>query len=306
MQVMLEDCHRGSRAKPQVVDQHGPIQPGPVVLGTPQNFWLWKESSGFDLTHPATPTSEPVTPRIELEAFNARITIAPQKTALVVVDVQNLLALHPPNVNNRAEETILKFAIPAARQAGIQVVWLNWGLTEDDLKNLNPTTQRIHAFDPDGTSQLNKGFGHDMGHVKLENGEVVQAGRFLMQGQWNTRLHGPSEAAYMEGLECNPPDRLFYKNRISGMCETKTECTDFLTQAGIKTLLFAGCNTDVCVMATLQDASLKNFDCVLLADGTGTSNGERAQWATERNCRKGWGFVSSCEALKEGVDSMRK
>ncbi|KAI1152463.1 isochorismatase [Nemania diffusa] len=276
----------------------------PVVLGNSNNFWTWNAETGFDLTHPLTPTVTPVVPRIELEAYNARITIAPQKTALVIVDFQNLVALEAPNANTRAEETVLKYAVPAARKAGIQVVWLNWGLTQEDLDNLNPATERIHAFRPDGSPQLDKGFGHDMGLQKTVNGEEVQAGRFLMQDQWNTRLHGPSEAAYHEGLKTSIPDKLFYKNRISGMCQAKTDCTEFLVQAGIKTLLFAGCNTDVCVMGTLQDASLKNFDCILLADGTGTTNGEKAQWATERNCRKGWGFVSSCTALSDGVAKM--
>ncbi|KAK8029282.1 hypothetical protein PG991_006338 [Apiospora marii] len=245
------------------------------------------------------------TPRIELEAFNANITIAPQKTALVIVDFQNLLALESRNVNHVAEEVTLKHAIPAVRKAGIQVVWLNWGLTEEDLAALNPTTERIHKFQPNGRPQLDKGFGHEMGDVELANGEVVHAGRFLMQDQWNSRLHGPSGAAYQESLETSLPDKIFHKNRISGMCETKTECADFLRGAGFRTLLFAGCNTDVCVSATLQDASLKDFDCILLADGTGTTNGDRAQWTTERNCRKGWGFVSWCTALETGVSKMR-
>ncbi|KAI0423487.1 isochorismatase family protein [Xylaria sp. FL1042] len=267
----------------------------PVVLGNSKNSWTWNAETGFDLTHPATPTAEAVVPRIELEAYNAKITIAPHKTTLVIVDLQNLLALEPPNVNTHVEETILRYAVPAARKADIQA----------DLDNLNPATDRIHPFHADGSCQLDKGSGHDMGLQKTFGGEEVQAGRFLMQDQWNTWLHGLSEAAYQEGLRTSIPDRLFYKNRISVMCQTKTDCTDFLVQAGIKTLLFAGCNTDVCVMGTLQDASLKNFDCILLADGTATTNGKRAQWATERNCRKGWGFVSYCTALSDGVANMK-
>ena len=264
---------------------------------------------GFDLTHPPTLISDPVMPRIGLTTANSPITIAPQKTALLIVDMQNVWLsrpLRPRGPGHDAEENLLKYGIPAARKAGIQIVWLNWGFSEGDLATLSPATMRIFGFRPDGTCELDKGIGNDMGLVKTENGAEVPAGRFLMREQWNTELHWPLEEERQKGLKASPADVRFWKNRISGMCDAAPECTEFLTRNGFKTLLFAGVNTDVCVMATLQDANLEDFDTVLLKDGCGTTNGEEATVATERNCRKAWGFLSSCKELAEGVRHMKQ
>ena len=281
----------------------------PKVVGNAQNFWLWTAMGGFDLTHPLSPIGQPVMPRIGLTTANSTMTIAPQKTALIIVDMQNIWLsqpLRPRGPGHDAEEKLLKYGIPAARKAGIQIVWLNWGVSEGDLATLSPTTMRIFGFRMDGTCELDKGIGHDMGLVKMENGAEVRAGRFLMREQWNTELHWPLEAERQKGLKAYPADVQFSKNRISGMCDTAPECTDFLTRNGFKTLLFAGVNTDVCVMATLQDANSKGFHTVLLKDGCGTTNGEEARVATERNCLQAWGFISSCRELAEGVQRMKQ
>ncbi|KAK0712649.1 Isochorismatase-like protein [Lasiosphaeria miniovina] len=64
------------------------------------------------------------------------------------------------------------------------------------------------------------------------------------------------------------PDVRFHKNRNSGLCDKSSPVlAQFLARQGIRTLLFAG----LCVMGTLQDASLKGFDCILLKDGCGTN-----------------------------------
>ena len=241
-----------------------------------------------------------------MRTANSPITIAPQKTALLIVDMQNIWLsepLNPHGPGHVAEAALLKYAIPAARKAGIQIIWLNWGITDSDFESLPPNTIRIFSFHLEGNSRK-KGIGTDIGPVELRNGTTVEGGRLLMRGQWNTALHDPLEPVYQDGLEASPPDRLFHKNRISGMCEAMTECTDFLRRGGFKTLLFTGINTDVCVAATLQDANLRGFDTVLLKDGCGTTNGEAAAEVIERNCKRAWGFLSTCEDLETGVENM--
>ena len=39
----------------------------------------------------------------------------------------------------KAVDELLKCAIPACRKAGIQIVWLNWGLIEQDIDKMPPT-----------------------------------------------------------------------------------------------------------------------------------------------------------------------
>jgi hypothetical protein len=43
-----------------------------------------------------------------------------------------------------AQQQLLKYAIPAARRAGIRVIWLNWGLTQQEVGEMPPAT--LHAF----------------------------------------------------------------------------------------------------------------------------------------------------------------
>jgi hypothetical protein len=36
------------------------------IIGTADNFWLFDEKDGFDITHPSSPTSELIYPRLTL------------------------------------------------------------------------------------------------------------------------------------------------------------------------------------------------------------------------------------------------
>lgn len=134
--------------------------------------------------------------------------------------------------------------------------------------------------------------------VTLDDSTTVDAGRVLMRNSWNAALHGPLAHAFEEGQKTGRPDVLFHKNRNSGMCDG---LVDFLTREGIRTLLFAGVNTDQCVMATLQDFHAKGFDTIMLRDGCATDSPEYAQQSTLYNCCRNWGFLSSCSAWEKST-----
>lgn len=276
-----------------------------------------------------------------MQTTNSPITIAPSKTALVIIDMQNFFlssALGRKREEGHvAEENLLKHGIPAARKAGIQIIWLTWGITEEGLRTMPPTVYRIFGWEiadsgqfevendggayRAGTSSTDKaiaevktlkrkerksdpGLGAALGDVKLQDGTVVNAGRMLMRDQWNTALHEPLEAAFKEGLKAKVPDVRFYKERLSGLWSHSNECQSFLAERGITTLLFTGVNTDQCVLASLQDACNKSWDTILLKDGCGTTSPEYTKKMVEFNCEKSWGFVSSCEELSKGVNNI--
>ncbi|MCJ1385773.1 hypothetical protein MMC17_008897 [Xylographa soralifera] len=317
----------------------------PTVIGSPTNFWLYTVRDGFDLTHPLRPNSKPIHPRVKLETSNTPITIAPVKTALLIVDMQNFFlskALGRDGTGHKAEEALLEYGIPAARAAGIQIVWITWGLMEHEIEALPPIVHRMFGFSTimDGSASYNLreqetgpsqdlaegeqqkeresgvnivsrrermtdgGIGDSIGDVYLGDGTFVDGGRLLVCDQWNTALHPPLEEAYQNGLRTKVPDIRFHKNRTSGMCDAMPDCTNFLTGNGFTTLLFTGVNTDQCVLGTLQDANLKGFDTVLLKDGCGTNSPDFTRKTCEYNCGKTWGFVSSCENLARGVESL--
>ena len=131
------------------------------VIGDKNNFWLYSKEHGFDLTHPSTPESPQTFPRITLQTINTPITITPSKAALVVIDMQNFFlskALSRKGEGHAAQEALLKYAILAAREVGIQIIWLTWGLTEEDLNSMSPSMLRCFKFD----EILSKGGGPNL------------------------------------------------------------------------------------------------------------------------------------------------
>lgn len=213
-------------------------------------------------------------------------------------------------------EKLIKYAVPAARRAGVQVVWLNWGLSEKEVQEMPAGVKKAFGFqvvDDTGREVLDhgkderiyKGLGAECGSVTLPSGETIDAGRLLMRDAWNSGLYPPLDSIYKEGIQnANPPDVWIHKNRMSGMWGGTTACQEFLEEKGISTLLFAGVNTDQCVSGTLTDAFSKGYDCVLLSDGCGTTSPDFSQRCIEFNAAKTWGFATTCEEFAKGVEKM--
>ncbi|KAF2852598.1 Isochorismatase hydrolase [Plenodomus tracheiphilus IPT5] len=310
-----------------------------ALIGSPLNFWLHSSQTGFNLTHPSTPSYPPNTPTLTLNTTKSPITISPSKSALIIIDMQNFFLSEAlgkkRGPGHTACDNLITYAIPAARKAGIRVVWLNWGLTDKDMKIMPPAVRRAFGFDasphdiafadgdavftqheqhPDGASVdkhgkmrdgAYKGLGAEMGSVRLADGSEVDAGRLLMRHSWNAALYPPLAALYEQGSQLpTNPDVWIHKDRMSGLWGARTECEDFLRKEGIQTLLFTGVNTDQCVGGSLTDAFSKGYDCVLLKDACGTSSPEFAQQAWEWNVENTFGFVVGCEDFAKGAEEM--
>lgn len=309
-----------------------------ALLGDPAGiFWLYDSEKGFDLTHPTTPTTATTKHAITLTTSTSNIAIDPEKTALVIVDMQNFFlstALGRPlgSKGLEAQSQLLKHALPAARKAKMQVVWLNWGLTEEDLKVLPPAEQRAFGFNtlaaaefdkqlsslPTGNSQtlqgslashdlgkdprMYKGLGRPLGSIRLDDGTSVDAGRMLMRHQWNTDLSGPLQQEYENSLNSSKPDAWIHKSRISGMHLPDTPAGMYFREQGLQTLIFAGVNTDQCVNATLTDAYCQSFDALMLKDACATTSPGGAQECTENNVSRMFGFLLDCETFAKDID----
>ncbi|KAF2808922.1 Isochorismatase hydrolase [Mytilinidion resinicola] len=326
-----------------------------AVIGNASNFWLHSTRTGFDLTHPQTPTETAPGPRLKLRTSTSPITLSPASSALVIIDMQNFF-LSPSfgrtkGPGHKAADNLLNHAIPAARKAGIQIIWLNWGLSDEDLNKMPPGVMRAFGFQaivenieetakgrphvdpfrerPDGIGvdrhgdvkfrgghallengkggRIYKGLGSSCGIVSLANGETVDAGRLLVRGEWNAALYPPLDVAFKEGEKLSEvPDVWIHKNRMSGMWGASTPCEEFLEAHGIKSLLFAGVNTDQCVSGTFTDAFSKGYDCILLNDCCGTTSPAYAQQCIEFNAAKTWGFAMNSEDFAKGVEEMEK
>lgn len=295
------------------------------------NFWVYEPDSGIiDLSRGSRSKK-----LINLETTTQTTRIDPEKSALLLIDLQNFFlnpAVRPrvgdkPTPAEAATQALLSAGIPAARHHGIRVIWLCWGLTEDDLISMPPAAIRsfsCYETSPSGknnvgekrlypsapnmirtkTPALYKGLGADLGTVELSDNNTVPGGRVLMRDSWNATLFDPFNEEYRSSQQIpadnvrSKPDVLFHKNRMSGLWESGSELESFLRQEGITTLLFGGVNTDQCVGSTLTDAFSKGYDCILLRDGVGTSTPFGASVVWEWNVMNCWGFVSTCEALK--------
>jgi len=214
-----------------------------------------------------------------------------------------LLGRPSSSVGLRVVDELLKHAIPACRKANMPIVWLGWGLTEQDIDEMPPSIARGFEFgldkNFDGGEPKNLGaLGEDIGQLKLDNGTVIEAGRVMMRDESNTAFY-PRLAE-----TAKPQDIWIYKNRLSGFWGG-TEIEEALNSRGIRTLLFAGGNTDQCVAGSMQDAYTKGWDCLMLSDGCGTTSPEFATKCIEFNCENGWGFVLTCQQVADGVDNMQ-
>lgn len=303
------------------------------------NFWIYDSETGFDLTYPASLTSAQVPTSITLRTTSAKITIDPAKSALVIIDMQNFflstaLGRSADSKGLDAQGRLLEHAIPAARKSGIQVAWLNWGLSEQDLNTMPPATLRSFGFstipmaefdtmitssaptrsdmiashstlntkDLGKASRLYKGLGQSLGDVTLSDGKVVSAGRMLMAGQWNTELSQPLSQSFQASLQSPKPDVWLNKSRLSGLHVPDSAAGRWFKDHGIKTLFFAGVNTDQCVNASITDAYCQGYDCILLRDGCATSMPSGAQECVENNVALFMGFVIACQDFSDCID----
>ncbi|KAF2636382.1 isochorismatase hydrolase [Massarina eburnea CBS 473.64] len=253
----------------------------PIPFGGGDDQWLYlPNSKQFDLSRGAEQ-------RLVVECDEARhnhcgFMIDPGSSVLIIVDMQNYF-VHPIYRNHAAGlaavDPTLK-VIERCRKEGIQIAWLNWGITDHDLQVMPPA--------------IHRGFSKSLGwHVGLGAQLPGSQGRCLLKRTWNAAIYEPLKAA------AQPGDLFFDKTRMSGLWSTKEPLHEYLRASQKKTLIFAGVNTDQCVFGTISDAYSWGWDCVMINDCTGTMTDRNAQALTEYNVATNMGFVTNSLAFVE-------
>jgi nicotinamidase-related amidase len=252
----------------------------PIPFGGEEQWLYLPGTKKFDLSRGSQ--QKMVFECDEAERNHSGFMIDPATSVLIVVDMQNYF-INPIYRDHAAgiaavEPTIR--AIERCRKEGIQIAWLNWGITDHDLKTMAPAIQR--------------GFSKTLGwHVGLGAQLPNRQGRCLFKRTWNADLYDPMKAV------AEPGDLFFDKTRMSGLWSTKEPLHEYLRASSKQTLLFAGVNTDQCVFGTVSDAYSWGWDCILLDDCTGTMTGRGAQELTEYQISTNMGFVTNSSALCE-------
>lgn len=217
---------------------------------------------------------------ISIAATPQKLTLDLDRTALIVIDMQNdfchpegwLASIGVDIEPARRPIRPLQTLLPVLRAQDVPVIWLNWG-NRPDKANLPPSV--LHVYDP---AAENKGIGSPVG---------ASDRKVLEDGTWN--------AAIIDDLEVQPEDIHVSKYRMSGFWDTPLE--SILRNLKVDTLLFAGVNSDQCVLSTLTDAGCLGYDCILLEDCASTTSPDFCAKATVYNVRQCYGFVADSSDL---------
>src|SRR3984885_9711468 len=249
--------------------------PPPHRLGLERGFHWRVDSERVDMSAPLPP------PRIlTVRAEPQTVTVDLNRSALVVIDMQNDFCakggwvdhLGADYTPDRAPIEPLKRLLPVLRDAGLPVIWVNWG-NRPDLANMPPN--QIHLYKP-------KGVGIGLGDPLPGSGAPV-----LEKDSW--------AAAVVDELEQLPDDIKVDKYRISGFWDTPLD--SILRNLGTRSILFTGVNTDQCVMHSLTDANFLGYGCLLVSDCCATTSPDFCTEATIWNVKKCFGFVTDSKSV---------
>lgn len=247
----------------------------PYPLGSsPQTCWL-ADATHVDMAAPG-PAPKPLT----IASTPQQISFDLNRTVLMVIDMQNDFCAQGGWVDHQGADYTpdrspiapLQRLLPRWREAGGRVLWVNWG-NRPDLANMPPNQH--HLYKPQG-----KGVG--LGDPLPGHGAPV-----LQKDSW--------AAAVVDELAIDASDIRVDKYRISGFWDTPLD--SILRNLGIRTVLFAGVNTDQCVLCTLTDANFLGYGCVLLEDCCATTSPSFCRDAALWNVRKCFGFVTDSDEL---------
>jgi ureidoacrylate peracid hydrolase len=195
----------------------------------------------------------PLSGEVVVEARPEALAINPAQSAIIVVDMQNdfgseggmfaLAGIDISGIRNAIAPTARVLA--AAREAGMTIVYLKMGF-RPDLSD---------AGLPDAPNWIK--------HRPLRAGEAITApdgtaSRILIRDTWNTEI--------VPDLTPERGEIILYKHRYSGFYETDLD--NVLRSRSIKSLVFTGCTTSVCVDSTIRDAMFRDYTCLLLTDCT--------------------------------------
>jgi ureidoacrylate peracid hydrolase len=168
-----------------------------------------------------------------------------QRTAMVVVDLQNGFMMDGvahslitqardivPNVNRLAA---------ALRDAGGTVVWVRTAATEETFKSWSVAYDKLSS----------------------------PARR---QKRIESLTPGSKGHEFWPACDVKPSDVIVDKTRFSAFIQGSSNIEATLRGRGIDTLLITGTATNVCCESSARDASMRNFQTVMVSDALAASN----------------------------------
>jgi len=223
---------------------------------------------------------------LTIDARPEPVSLIPERTAVIVVDLQNGYAspggyrdLNGRDISGASKviENTCKI-ITAGRVASMTIVFLQNGWDPELREAGGEGSPNWHKSNP----------------LRLMRERPELTGKILTRGTWDYAL--------VDALKPIAEDLVVGKPRYSGFRGTDLE--GLLRERDIRTLVFTGIATNVCVESTLRDAYFREFFCLLIEDATQQAGPPFIQEATVYNVENflGWvtGTAKFCQALESG------
>ena len=212
---------------------------------------------------------------VTLPARPEPIAVDPATTAIIVVDMQNAYASPGGYVDLAGFDTAgaagvigrIAQVLDTARAAGMAVVFLQNGWDGEYQEAGGPGSPNWHKSNA----------------LKTMRARPELHGQLLARGGWDYEL--------VDALQPQPGDLRVHKPRYSAFFNSNLDSV--LRSRGIRTLVFVGIASNVCVESTLRDAFHLEYFGVMLADATHHLGPDFVREATIYNVEKFFGWVSS-------------
>ena len=210
-----------------------------------------------------------------LPARPEALRVSPADTAVIVIDMQNAYASAGGYVDQAGFDVAPAAAVigqiarvlETARAVAMPVIYLQNGWDAEYVEAGTPASPNWHKSNALRTMR--------------ERPEL--AGQLLARGGWDYEL--------VDTLAPQPGDIRLHKTRYSAFFNSALDSV--LRSRGIRTLVFVGIASNVCVESTLRDGFHLEYFGVMLEDATHHLGPDFVRAATVYNIEKFFGWVST-------------
>jgi ureidoacrylate peracid hydrolase len=175
-------------------------------------------------------------------------SIDPRKTALIVVDMQNVFLVDgQPAASQNTRDIISNVNLLATegRKLGIKVVWTLHTIAKGSVTTQSPTYAVWPGNNPNRSAQF------------------MEA---CTPGHFGHELH--------KDMQVQPEDAIVRKSKFSAFIPGSSDLQSRLQAHGIDTLIVTGVATNVCCESTTRDAMMLDYKVHFISDATATKTDE--------------------------------
>ncbi len=213
-----------------------------------------------------------------LKARPQDVEIDLRRTAFIVVDMQNayatkggMLDLGTGIDESRTRPVIEanRRLLPAARRAGVKVIYLQFGYKPDLSDAGGPQSPNIRK-------QM---------AIRMIKERPADRNKLIVEGTWGWQI--------IDELKPEAVDLVVKKTRYSGFAGTNLE--SLLNGFDIRHLVFTGVATNVCVESTAREAYFREFWPILVEDAMDHTGPDFVRQATLYNFESKMGWVTRAD-----------